>query len=974
MLNSSGVWCQLKQLSLVLSIISLNLIPTSRAETLLNNLEDPTGYFTENSLSFYDNKLNFDQYVSYSMRSLSLVAGFDNDIHRYDSKQDLIDSFRRNLSYLDDLSGLRANIDLSESELLHDQSELVLIENELNQENCARQLDIIFEESLKLFKNFQTFSTSKQLQLIDFLDSFGSAPGGHLMMGNFLWLGSHEQCVQAQFKTLAETEPIRTSTSTGPNLISGRYCVANLRSPSWTLKAYQNASRLGGHSIKLGICLPKTCNSLSIRRHSNRIEALIKVARLQAVPLSTYKLDSLFCLPDEDSPLRQLSPSARLFVATLLVWLTFLLYFSLKQELESSVGQTSRQSSKWARVFAFRLAWQQLFGTSEHVKQQETTSNQTTLPFHETIQASQHFAALNGTKPSLIDGPHGHLNGKSSIDIVREDLATSQVPVAQPEKQTQQTRVSLAAIDGIKVLSMVWLISGHTMLFFIRTISNGRDFWAIIMDPRFMTILAGIFPVDSFFTVTGVLTAYLKFSKDNGRPMASLKYWMEAFVHRYLRFMPMYIIIFWYTRDVSQYIGFGPLWDYATADTSLRSMCKQESALVPLFFQANFKPLDLHCVKPAWYLANDYQYLLITPIFMGLMMCSKWLGYVAIIVSIGASLVMQFMTVFYSQDFTDFGAIINFRPMFATYVLKNLWQLYVLPYNRIAPYLVGLITGHMMYCVNKQHQRRVSSDGHVVMVGAATVAAGSPLPDANVDVHVDDNHQLRESQESLASSSSSSASLSHQGSSDNIIRSSPTTNKTTQNSRRDSTTAKKQQQSTDNNDTHCNYLSALIGHVCIKVWTPLILLISIIYLPLVTKLTTQEGQGAKIGASLIIALMRFVWSLAIARLIYICATQSISKPTSNSFIIRFLSSPMWKPWSKIGLSVLLIQWEIISYFAQTQSSPPVMTISFLLAVVLICIVATYALGLLVYLTIEYPLSQIEHLFVHPRFFNNKDSK
>lgn len=958
------------------------------------NLEDPTGYFAQDSLhNSFDKKLTFDQYVIYSMRSLASVAGFDNDLHRYDRRQDLVDSFARNLTYSDDLSYLKARIDASESQVLHDQTELTLIENELNQKNCASQLEVVLEESVKLFKNSQTFSTSCQLGLIDLLDSFGSTPSAQLMMGNSMWLGSFEQCHRAKFKTTTQV-PLEQSApnqhqdqqhTSLANEIRGRYCVANLRSPSWPVESGQNPSRLGSHSIKLGICLPQACNSLSILRHSNQIEALIKINRLHQVPFSSYKLNNLYCLPDEDSPLRQLSLSAKIFFGSMIIWFILVAYFSLQHELWCSrqhhdpdqdiTRQNEPQFSKWTRVFAFRLNWQKLFEQSADTEcQAKMVNRQQNL--QKTFQTLQHLAALNGTTKGMgisLDCPSGAPGDSKTMD--QDDRLTIAI-TSQQKQQTKTTNVDLSAIDGIKVLSMIWLISAHTMLFFMRTITNGRDFWSILMDARFMTIMAGIFPVDSFFTVTGVLTAYLKFNKDDGKAMGKLKYWIEAFVHRYLRFMPMYLIIFWYTRDVSQYIGFGPLWDYATADTSLRAICKRESALVPILFQANFKPLDQHCVKPAWYLANDYQYLLITPLFMALMIWSKRLGYMAIALSVGASLAMQFITVFYSQDFTDFDSLINFKPMFAAYVLQNLWRLYVLPYNRIAPYLIGLMTGHLLYCINKKtfNQEDKNSDkqqqGHISnRVNSRQTSRETPhlrgatlSPPSGHSQNVGRAAPYHESQESLSSSSSS---LCHQGSSDNIIEAStPSRRGASPSSLHDSSlkTASK-------TNTTTSFLDAFSKHVCIKVWTPLMLLISIIYLPMLTRINTQEGERAKIGASIIIALMRFVWSLAIARLIYVCATKSITR--TNSFIIRFLSSPLWKPWSKIGLSVLLIQWEIISYFAQTQASPPIMTISFLLAIVLICIVATYSLGLLVYLTIEFPLSQIEHLYIHPAFFSKR---
>lgn len=992
---------------------------------------DPTNFFRENSVDeLFDGRTTFDEYLLYGMRSLKLVSGYDNDVHRYDSNSGLVKSFARNLSYTDDIGHLAAHIDASELDLLKDETELTVIENELAQSRCKYQLETILDQTSRLYTDFNSYSDSKQLSLINFLDSYG-APSSQLLKGDFMWLGSYQQCSESRLDFTADGDDNKgtANENQASNLkFGGRYCVANFRDPSWPSAVdgnnhdnhkvvdekdqQQNPNvRLGSESIKLGICLPESCNSISIRRHSEKIDAIVKLTRLNQIPYNAYKLTHLYCLPDDSSPLRQFTWSARIFIVALASWLTVVVYFSVKYELirmkhlngdaESRLILRDAEASKSMNIFALRLSWSRLFQdsnggersfplkttnddarvslcenyeagqesgieSSDSESTSSTTSNVACLekrsyspaadavsivPEHnKTRQQRQENTNKRQQQQSLkianmIEGvksssqmvstvfgqkinPIGIVNGvleahEDSIVQHRKDpgrkssavVTVNDSELKQPaaENNCKSAKIDLAVIDGIKVLSMIWLISAHTLLFFIRNISNARDFWSILRDARFMSIMAGIFPVDSFFTITGILTAFLKFNKNDGEAMGKVRHWMEAFVHRYLRFMPMYLIVFWYTRDVSEYIGDGPLWDYATTSTGLRSTCKLESFSVPLFFQANFKPLDKHCVKPAWYLANDYQYLLITPIFMSLLMKSTLFGYMFIGLSILVSLSLQFSTVYFSNEIEDFQTLINFKPMFGAYVLKNLWRLYVLPYNRIPPYLIGILTGHLMYSLNKCSSSKPKVE-HVVK---------------------------SQSQDSLASLSSTR----HRSTSD-ILK------------------APEQQYS-------IGFIGTLSNYIGIKVWIPLVLLISIIYLPLLTKVSTQEGLSAKIGSSSIIAMMRLVWSAAMAGFIYICSTRSIQdNKNCNNFIIRLLSLQFWKPWSKIGLSALLIQWEVISYLAQTQISLPNLTISFIAAIILLCIFVTYSIALITYLTIEYPLSQVERLYIHP-IFNNK---
>lgn len=562
--------------------------------------DEPTSYFQEESLQkLFNNQLTFDDYLSYSMRALKQIAGFDNDLHRYDAKSDLINSFSRNLSYSDDLDGLRAHIDLAELELLQNESELTLIENEKNQALCGLHLDALIEQSRKLYTNFDTFSSSKQLNLLDYLDSFGS-PSAQLLKGNSMWLGSHEQCRKSKL-TIAQTGTSET--------FGARYCVANFRSPIWIRDLPEQdviSDRSGGESIKLGLCLPESCNSISILRHKKRIDSLVKINKLNQVPYSSYRLTHLFCLPDENSPLRQFSLSAKLFILLLSSWLTVVFYFSIKYEYlrmkwlnsltrnnvteDKMNSQTFEQlnSDNCMKIFAFRLSWSRLFESNDQTRSfvlksdiniNEQTSKESSAATNKVFSMeseqesgiessdSETVDSVPETKASvmvrsssnptikqvnmiesikaadLINGLKTSPNLAASLKPTKEQ--SSAIVTVNPSQQKNQTQssssssepasIDLSAIDGIKVLSMIWLISAHTLLFFIRTISNGRDFWAVLKDARFMTIMAGIFPVDTFFTITGILTAFLKFNKNNGQAMTKTKYWIETFFHRYLR-------------------------------------------------------------------------------------------------------------------------------------------------------------------------------------------------------------------------------------------------------------------------------------------------------------------------------------------------------------------------------------------------------------------------------------------------------
>lgn len=233
----------------------------------------------------------------------------------------------------------------------------------------------------------------------------------------------------------------------------------------------------------------------------------------------------------------------------------------------------------------------------------------------------------------------------------------------------------------------------------------------------------------------------------------------------------------------------------------------------------------------------------------------------------------------------------------------------MLPYNRIPPYLIGLLTGHILYMKELQirETQQIAADHDVTNTPNRRISASSYSSSTSVDSSINSQRDL------------------------NIYKSDTQINNKKQDGR-------------------------------LKLLWSIVALVSIIYLPLVTKLVSQHGLAAKLTSSSLVALMRFVWSMAVARLIFVCATKRTS-----SFISKFLSCSLWKPWSKVGLPALLVQWEIIIYLAQTQRSLPELNIIYLLGIILVSIVITYLFAIPIHLVYENPWSSIERLYIHPIF-------
>ncbi|GFR01271.1 nose resistant to fluoxetine protein 6, partial [Trichonephila clavata] len=211
------------------------------------------------------------------------------------------------------------------------------------------------------------------------------------------------------------------------------------------------------------------------------------------------------------------------------------------------------------------------------------------------------------------------------------------------------------------------------------------------MDCWFMPFfLNGLFMMSFYFVLSGFLVGYFAsryYFQNGGIP------WFGFYWKRFEKIVPLYAIVLVYYAILFSYTGSGPSWP--TYDTN--PVCK-ESWLQNLFFINNFQTLFEQCFAPAWYVAIDMQFHLITPLF--LVSLFKWprFGYGLIILSICASCCYRcILTIKYSL-FHPMSSLRNYiDDDLDSFIHGNLIyfdQLHMKPFQNLSTYLIGLGWGH----------------------------------------------------------------------------------------------------------------------------------------------------------------------------------------------------------------------------------------------------------------------------------------
>ena len=161
------------------------------------------------------------------------------------------------------------------------------------------------------------------------------------------------------------------------------------------------------------------------------------------------------------------------------------------------------------------------------------------------------------------------------------------------------------ALEGMRTLSMLWIILGHTIDFqtyvgFDQTFSKVEK--ATLGQASFLAVLSASYAVDCFFLLSGFLGGYVLL----GRPQ---HIGLKAFLLRYLRLTPTLAVALAFYAALSMHTGSGPYWYKMAEEAAGCSKWWWSNLLyVNNFAPANF---DESCMSWTWYLACDTQMFLV---------------------------------------------------------------------------------------------------------------------------------------------------------------------------------------------------------------------------------------------------------------------------------------------------------------------------------------------------------------------------
>ena len=252
---------------------------------------------------------------------------------------------------------------------------------------------------------------------------------------------------------------------------------------------------------------------------------------------------------------------------------------------------------------------------------------------------------------------------------------------------TRHPANAITSVNGMRVMSLFWVILGHTFVWEIAygVIANIKEV-AEKIPKRFLfqPVDNAFFAVDTFFVLSGALVSYLSIREMESRQG---KFPLILFyLHRLLRLSPTYYLTVFLYFKVLPYVGSGPLWFFTDF-----SRC-EKYWWTNLLYINNFYPVSLvdQCYLVTWYLANDMQFFIISPIFLLLLYRFWKIG----LATIAGTMLASIAVIGTLAGIKNVNANLVQDALTSTYASSNIYEK---PYCRINAYLIGIVLGFVLY-------------------------------------------------------------------------------------------------------------------------------------------------------------------------------------------------------------------------------------------------------------------------------------
>ncbi|XP_046378688.2 uncharacterized protein LOC124150714 [Haliotis rufescens] len=521
---------------------------------------------------------------------------------------------------------------------------------------------------------------TKQMWAIKMLDASGK-PGRSILKGALQFLGNYDEC----------REITGTPNTTVPRVVNGEYWEMAFAFPEELGMVMDGRASLSARmpGIKWGFCLPRSCNVSTVTHAISLVP--LKWLGSELVSASPRTVDDW----KEDA-----SAITAIIILVLIASLSvigtcydvvsgWLALRRAKKYEEEDFLDGFKASRAFVSEDGNRI-WRLSSGIS-----MTAMNGRRVYPLDEDGGPNHMTTSMSGgdgghlQEDDMEEEEQPHISNTANYDSFgRKMLLAFSIPRnAEKILSTASGEGNLGCIHGIRVLSMAWVIFGHSASWSpLKTVENIVDYMDRAKDFTMQALINATLSVDTFFLLSGCLVCYLflKESKKSltGRP--TVKQMILYYVHRYCRLTPVYMIFIMAYTGLMRHIVEGPI----SFDAELKDAdnCRTHWWTNLLYINNIYKN-DEMCLGWSWFLANDMQFYVVAP--LALLPIAFGLDALGIIV-MSAFLVIHISTYGYYEYHLKGATMLLNQPDYFKYI-------YFVPWCRVGVYGIGLFLGYLLH-------------------------------------------------------------------------------------------------------------------------------------------------------------------------------------------------------------------------------------------------------------------------------------
>lgn len=260
---------------------------------------------------------------------------------------------------------------------------------------------------------------------------------------------------------------------------------------------------------------------------------------------------------------------------------------------------------------------------------------------------------------------------------------------------------NISCLHGLRFLTMALIIFGHTFTFASSTLFFRNPGFATKAPKDFLSQLFanGTFAVDTFFFMSGLLVCYV--SMKSLESVTKKWSWLLIFyVHRYVRLTPLMMAVIFNCALFLRYISSGPNW--MASILMFDDWCRKQWWTNALYIH-NFYNTNSMCLSHSWYLATDFQMFLVAPLILLPLYwnCKAGFG------SMGIFLLITTVVTGVITAQNHYPAIPYINEVVPLDVVNAYYKdVYIKPYCRMGPFIVGIALGYFLYQKKQYHMNK----------------------------------------------------------------------------------------------------------------------------------------------------------------------------------------------------------------------------------------------------------------------------